>query len=174
MCVDIDRARLTELFPGGDEIAVLVEDLDAIILTIGDVHIPLGTADVDVVGFPEVAGFRPHVPPLLDELAVRRILHDAGAVQRVTGMAIRHKNIAIGRNGNSGRPVKRIGPVPGHAFTADRHQHFARRTYLEDLLAHRDALRVLGGHVEDRLGIICIGRPYIPVFIDGESVRMRE
>ena len=36
--VDKYRARLTELFPCGDEIAVLVEDLDAIVLTIGNVH----------------------------------------------------------------------------------------------------------------------------------------
>ena len=45
--VDIHRARLAELRPGGDEIAVLIEDLDAIVLTIGHIHVALGTADVD-------------------------------------------------------------------------------------------------------------------------------
>ena len=89
-------------------------------------------------------------------------------------MSIRHEDVAIGRNGHAGRPVKRVWPIPSHAFLADRHQHLTRRTDLEDLVAHRHALRVLGGHAEDRLLIICIGRPEIPVFIDGESVRMRE
>jgi hypothetical protein len=76
-CVDIHRAGLTELCPRGHERVVLVEHLDAIVQTIGDVHITLGPADVDVVGLPEVAWFRPHVPPRLHERAVRRVLDDA-------------------------------------------------------------------------------------------------
>src|SRR5437870_969043 len=89
-------------------------------------------------------------------------------------MAIRHENVAIGRNGDSSRTVKQIRPAPAHAFRPNRHQHLARRTYLEDLLTHRDALRVLRGHAEDGLLVICIGRPDIPVVVDGESMRMRE
>src|SRR4030095_15396353 len=68
--VDIHRAWLTELFPRGDKSTVLVEDLDAVVLTIGDVHVPSGADDIDVMRFPEVAGLRSHASPGLDELAV--------------------------------------------------------------------------------------------------------
>jgi hypothetical protein len=58
-------------------------------------------------------------------------------------MAIRHKYIAIGRNGNTGRPIEGIRTIPGHALLAEHHQHLALKTQLEDLLAHDRAVRVL-------------------------------
>ena len=127
-----------------------------------------------IVRIAEVPGLRSQPSPCLDELAVTRILHDARAVGFVTGMAIGHEDIAVGRNGNARRPIERVRPVSADACRADRHQHFPVRTDLQDLLAHRDALRVFRGHAEDRLLVVRIRRPDVPVFVDGESVRMRE
>src|SRR5713101_1345086 len=89
-------------------------------------------------------------------------------------MAIRHEDVAVGRNRNPGRPVKRIGAIPGDAWRSDPHQYFAGRTDLQDFLSHRDALRVPGGHAEDGLLVVCVGRPDVPVVVEGESVRVGE
>jgi hypothetical protein len=59
-------------------------------------------------------------------------------------MAIRHEDIAIWRNGNTGRLIERIRIVPRYSLLAEGHQHLARRTQLEDLLASGHAVRVFG------------------------------
>ena len=89
-------------------------------------------------------------------------------------MAIGHEDIAVGRNGHSRWLIERIRPVSADAWRADRHQHLPVRADLQDLLAHRDTLRVFRGHAEDGLFVIGIGRPDVPVLVDGESVRMRK
>src|SRR5882672_6579072 len=76
MAVDIHRAWLTELLPRGDEVAVLTEHLHAIVLAIGHIHVPFRTADIELVGFPEVARLRSHASPGFDELPVFREFHD--------------------------------------------------------------------------------------------------
>src|SRR4030095_2946648 len=93
----------------------------------------------------------------LDELALPRKLHYAGTVVLVRGMSISDKNVAIARNGNAGWPVKRIRPIAGYAFLSDRHQYFARRTQLQDLLTHQYAVRVRGGDAAGRCGVVCGG-----------------
>src|SRR5439155_9830644 len=45
------RARFAELLPCGDEVAVLIEDLDALVPAIGDIAMVLRAAQKDVVGF---------------------------------------------------------------------------------------------------------------------------
>src|SRR6266545_6031110 len=45
IAVDIHRTRLTELLPRGDEVAILIEHLHAVVLPIGHVHVPFRTAD---------------------------------------------------------------------------------------------------------------------------------
>ncbi len=82
------RAWLTELLPRGDEVAVLIEDLHAIVLAVGHIHVTFRTADIEIVGFPEVAGLRSHASPGLDELPVFREFHDAGAVRLVACMPV--------------------------------------------------------------------------------------
>src|SRR5258705_5465576 len=74
--VDMHRAWLTELLPRGDEVAVLIEHLHAIVLAIGHIHVAFRTADIEIVGFLEVAGPRSHAPPGLDELPVFREFHN--------------------------------------------------------------------------------------------------
>jgi hypothetical protein len=62
---DIDRAWLAELMPGGDEIAVLIENLDATVATIGNIDTPERAADENVVRIIEIAGSRSLWPQVL-------------------------------------------------------------------------------------------------------------
>ncbi len=76
--VDRDRARLAELRPARDEVALLVEHLDALVAAIGDVEPALGV-DLDAVRIVELerqAAFGADAAaPRLDELAVLREAH---------------------------------------------------------------------------------------------------
>ena len=108
-------------------VAVLIEDLDAVVLAIGDVDVALGSADVDVVGFPEVAGLRSHASPGLDELAVRENFTTRALFDLFREWPSATKMSPLARNGHAGRPVERVRPVPAHAWLADRHQHLAGR-----------------------------------------------
>src|SRR6185436_10414113 len=107
--VDIHRARLAELLPAGDQGALLVEDLDPIILPVGDIDVAFRTSDVQVVRIAEVAWFRSHPAPRRDELPVARILHDARAPGLVTRVTVGDEDVAVGRNGYARRLVERIG-----------------------------------------------------------------
>src|SRR4029453_18524272 len=89
-------------------------------------------------------------------------------------MPIGNEDVAIEGHRDSGWPVEHVRPVPTHAWRADRHQYLAGRTDFEDLLTQSDAPGIPGGHAEDRLCVIGIGRPDVPVPVDRESVRVRE
>ena len=119
-------------------------------------------------------GAEPFVSPGFDELAVLRKFHDAGGVVLIGRMAIRHEDIAVWRNGNAGRPIECIRTIAGHALLAERHQHLACRTQLEDFLAHDYAFCILGRHAEHCLFIVHVADPQISVSIDGEAVRISE
>ena len=170
----VQRARPAELRPRGDEVAVLVENLHPVVAAVGHVHVPAGAADGDVVGLVELAGIRSGAAPRLDEAAVLRELHDPV----VSAVAVRHEDVAVGRNRHAGRPTERVRTVPGHAGPADRHQHLARGTQLEHLVAHRlareGAGRCAGGHPEHRLVTVRVGRPQVSLRVDGEAVREGE
>jgi hypothetical protein len=66
---DEDAARTAKLFPGINVIAVLIEDLNAIVGTVSDEETPT-RIDGDGVGRKEFAGARAFVPPEFDERAV--------------------------------------------------------------------------------------------------------
>src|SRR5579863_190326 len=166
--------RLTELFPRGDEVAVPIEDLDPVVLAIGDIHMTLRTADVDVVGLVEIAGRRSLVSPGFDKPAVLRKFHDAGGVVLVGRMAIRHKDVPVRRDSNAGRTVEGIRTVPRHTLLADGHQNFTSRTQLQNFLAHNHARRVPGGHAENGRLVVYVADPQVPIAIDGEAVRIGE
>src|SRR6266480_1866855 len=51
----VDAARAAELFPLGDEAAVLLEDLDAVVAAVGNEEPPLGVHG-DIVRGPELGG----------------------------------------------------------------------------------------------------------------------
>src|SRR6202140_2956476 len=63
---DKDRAWLAKLMPGGDEIAVLIENLDATVATVGNIDMPERSADENVVRIIEIAGSRSFMAPGLE------------------------------------------------------------------------------------------------------------
>src|SRR5687767_14744674 len=89
-------------------------------------------------------------------------------------MAVGHEDISVGRNRHSCWLIECVWPDPADAWCADRHQHLAGRTDLENLLAHRDTLSVLRRDAEDRFLVISVGCPDVPVLVDSESVRVRK
>ena len=66
--------------PRGDEIAVLIENLDAAVATVGNIDTPERAADENVVRIIEIAGRRPFMAPGLDEAAVAGKLKDSAIV----------------------------------------------------------------------------------------------
>src|SRR3977135_1328327 len=72
-----DRAWLAKLMPSGDEIAVLIENLDTTVATIGNVDASHRTADRDIVRVIEIAKRRSIVTPGLDEPAILGEFEDA-------------------------------------------------------------------------------------------------
>jgi hypothetical protein len=60
---DENRAWLAKLIPGGDEIAVLVENLDTAVEAIGNEDATQRTAKGDIVRVIEIAGCRSFVTP---------------------------------------------------------------------------------------------------------------
>src|ERR1700694_3190783 len=89
-------------------------------------------------------------------------------------MAIRHKDIAIGRNGNAGRLIESVRAITLHYLLAEGHQHLAGRTQFEDLMAPGHAVRVFSGHTEYRLVCIGVARPHVSLPIDSEPMRKGE
>src|SRR5215467_6840642 len=89
-------------------------------------------------------------------------------------MAVRDENVAICANRNPGRPIEHVWSAAANARCAERHQHLALGTDLENRLTHHHVLRVLRGHTEDGFLVVAIRRPDVAVLIYGEPVRMRE
>src|SRR6266850_2885344 len=108
---DEDRARSAKLLPLVDEVALLVEDLDAPVRAIGHVH-PSLRVDADVMRLIELARGRSCLSPGLDEPAVLRELHHAV----VLSVAVGHEDVAVPRDGDTGRLIEGVGTVPGHAL----------------------------------------------------------
>src|SRR5205814_7976590 len=99
---------LAELMPGGDEIAVLIENLDATVATVGNIDAPERAADENVVRIVEIAGSRSFMAPGFDEPAVPGKFKDTAVIRLVRRMAIGDKNIAIGRHRDTGRAIEGI------------------------------------------------------------------
>src|SRR5262249_17281010 len=94
---DEDRAWLAKLIPGGDEIPVLIENLDAAVAAVCNIDTPERAADENIVRIIEIAGSRSFVAPSLDEPAVLGKFNHTGIIRFIGGMAIGDKNIATGR-----------------------------------------------------------------------------
>src|SRR5689334_964810 len=90
--VDEDAARAAELRPLGDELAVLVEYLDAVVRAVPDEQPALGIHR-DRVRAIELARPRSLLAPGLDELAIFGELHDARI--GVAAMAVCNEDVAV-------------------------------------------------------------------------------
>ena len=84
--------------PSGDEIAVLIENLDTTVATIGNVDASHRAADRNIVRVIEIARCRSFVTPGLDEAAILGEFDDAAVIRDIAAVAIGNKNIAICRD----------------------------------------------------------------------------
>src|SRR4029077_12384857 len=97
-----DRLRVSEIADLRLEGAVIVEDLDAVVVAVGDVNIAL-CIHGDTADIVELALARALLAPALDELAVLVEFGDA----RIA-LAIGNENVALGIPGDIGRTVEDI------------------------------------------------------------------
>src|SRR5262249_25746383 len=144
-------AWLAKLMPSGDEIAVLVENLDATVAAIGNVDATERTADGDIVRIIEIAVPRSLVTPGLDEAAILGEFEDARVLRDIAAVSIGNKNIAICPNCHAGRPVEGVRTTPTNAHLAEHHQYLAVLVDLENLLSEDDTLGIACRHAEDGL-----------------------
>src|SRR6266702_2248012 len=127
-------ARATELLPFRDERAVLVEDLDAHVSTVGDKEPPLRIHG-DVVRGPEFRRPRSQFAKGLDEFSVLREPGDPrdgirGSVDGLPRMALRDEDIAIRRHCHAARFGQGVRRVSGDPRLPEREQHLSLRTEL--------------------------------------------
>ena len=99
--IDKHPARPSELLPFRDEVAVLVEDLDAVVGAIAHEKPPLGIERQRMRAV-ELALARALVAPFLDEFTGLRKLHDA-IVIAVAGVTVRDEDIAVRSHHHVGR-----------------------------------------------------------------------
>src|SRR6266849_2898207 len=92
--VDPDAARPAELLPLGEELAVLVEDLEAAVGAVGDEQ-TAGGIEREPMRHIEFAGCGAFLAPRLDELAVSGELDDAGI--GLVAVAVGDEDIAVRR-----------------------------------------------------------------------------
>ena len=107
--VDEDSARPAELLPLVQELAVLIEDLNAVVAAVGDEQ-AAGGVHRERVRRVELARPRTLPAPGLDERAVLRKLHDAGV--GVAAVAVGDEDGAVGRDDDVRGRAEVSGPSP--------------------------------------------------------------
>src|SRR5678816_2876780 len=129
--------------------AVLVEDLDAIVLAIADEETP-ARIQRDRVRLADLARARSFLAPLLDERAILRELHHA--IVLAVAMTVGDEDVAIRPDEDVRGLIEEVRTGATDTRLAERHQYFALRVELEDLVP----LAVLAarvGHPEVALAI---------------------
>ena len=158
------------MFPGGDELALLVEHLNPIVLAVGDVDPTAGTTDKDIVGLIEISGRGSLPSPGLDEVAILRKLYHSPGAGLIRIVTIGHEDVTIGCHRHAGWPIEPIRTGSGHALLAKHHQHLAVGAQLQDFLAHDGSGRISGRHPEDCLLVVDVSYPQVPISVDREAV----
>src|SRR3984893_3427034 len=115
--VDVDSARSAELEPLGDERSVLVENLDAVVLTIANEE-PAARIERQRVRDVEFPGAHPFLAPRLDELSGFVELHDSGVAARraAAGVSVGDEDVAVRRDCDLGWRVELIVAGTGDAL----------------------------------------------------------
>src|SRR5262249_23323211 len=129
--VDVDAAWPSELLPLVKKTSVLIEDLHTAVRAVRHKDPPAGIHR-DAVWRVHFAGTRSLLAPSLDEFAILREFHDAAVAIR--HMSIADEDVSIGRDHNVRGSVEYIRTFAGDAGLAKRHQDFALRTKLENLM----------------------------------------
>src|SRR2546427_12302202 len=132
LLVDEDAARTAELLPLGDELAVLIEDLDAVVIAIADEE-AFARIHRERVRLIEFTGRGAELAPLLDELAGLVELQDAVVARTVT---LGHEDVAVGCHQHVVRLIEVVGRRRAARF-AEREEYFALWAELVNLIAFR-------------------------------------
>src|SRR4029453_8548536 len=155
--VDIEAAGPAELKPLSDELAVLVEDLNAVVLSITDEQ---ASPRIERQRVDDVELTRTHTLPApgLDELAVLVEFHDARVADGCAAarVAVADEDVAVRRYRDLGWGVELIQTGSRNTLLTEGQQNLAVLTELEDLMG------------------AVIRHPKVAVFIDGQLVRADE
>src|SRR5882724_4152713 len=144
---DLEGTRQPGVFQFPDVGSVLIEDLDPLVLAIGDPEPPAGVDD-DPMGNVELAGAFALSAPGLDEIPVPVELHDARIAACARRMPLSDEYVAVAADGDVGRLVD----LPRLPFRSQRQQDLSFRT---DLVDNMPAI---------------VRRPHIPVVVEFQSV----
>src|SRR5262249_23974595 len=132
LAVEGNPARLAELRARRRErLAVLIEDLNAVVAAIADEHTAT-RIDRDGVNRMEFAGRPAGLPPRGHEVSRARELHDA-IVSGLT-VSVGDEDVAARRHCDVARRREMIRTAPLLPWCAKRHEHFAFRAELDDHL----------------------------------------
>ena len=184
---DVEPADPAEVFGLGQELPVLIEDLQPHVAAVGDEQ-AAARIEREAVRRLELAGRGPELAPRLDELAVLRDLRDARdgvgrGVRVLAAVSLRDEDVAVRGDDDVVRLGERVGRIAGHARLADRHQDLALRAELDHLMP--DQLRGRGRRRRRRRSgsgaargtrtvVVRVGHPDVAVAIDVDAVRERD
>ena len=147
LVVEADAVGAVDIVPHGDVLAVGIEDLDAVGLTVGDVDAVVAVDD-DVVGADELAGVDTGLAPREDVASVGGILVDAGVAVAVGDVDV----AGLGRDGAVSGAVEGLAsPLGGWlVIGAEGHEELAVGVvFADDVQAVVDAEDgVVGGDVD--------------------------
>src|SRR5262249_59566142 len=113
----------------GDAVSMKSENLDAVVGVAGEVSAPTRVAR-SPVGRTEYARRLARLAPCCDEFPVLGKLHDT--VIGGPAMAIRHVNVAVGRDDDAARTIQVARGIAGHAGFTEGHQDLALGAELDD------------------------------------------
>src|SRR5271165_224269 len=156
--IDIDPARPAELFPFLQKLAILVEDLYAIVGAIADEQAS-ARIECQCMRSIKVARCGSLLAPSLDELAVLVELDDARI--RFAAMSVGHEDVAVGSHYDVGRLIEFVRAIASHACLSERQQDLAGRRKLENLMTFA-------------IPTLAIRDPDIALLIDEHAVRKNE
>ena len=164
---DEEPADPAELVVGVEQIAVLIEDLEAVVAAVGDEEPALGI-ECQRVRSTELARTEPDDAPLLDEVALGIELQDApgppfGWIRTLAAVTVGHEDVTVRGGDDVARLVELAGPAAGLSGGSETHQHFALGAELDHLVSLGSGLVALG-----------IGDPNVPLVVDVKSVGEHE
>src|SRR5262249_2434611 len=156
--VDGNVARPPELLPFGNELAVRLENLNAVVGVVRHIDAPCGLQRATVRRV-ELTGRLAVLAPGSDENPILGIFHDA--VISPGAVPIGDIDFAVGRDHDRATRSQIAGTVAGHSRLAQNHQHLAVGSKLDEI----SALAVPGD---------LVAAPHIALAVYIETVRNRE
>src|ERR1019366_3310031 len=133
--VDVNRARPSELIPLRNELPVLIEDLNAVVLTVSDEK-PSPRIERQGVNNVELAGPHALFSPGHQKLPGLVELHNSGVAVRGSAAAVSvgDEDVPVRSDRNLRWRIELVQPRPSDTLLPERQQHLPVLIHLEDLL----------------------------------------